>query len=250
MKIFVINLEHRQDRRDNVEKLLNGLDYSLVQAVNGENLDSHTVKRCRSYLQKSILKEGQLREGEIGCSLSHLKTYKQIIDNELPGALIFEDDIYFTKEISIENIKKDVCFLPKNKPFILTLGSNIHPKTSRAINIADRVIIGPTNNSAQAHAYYINNIAAKNLLAVFGEYPFMAIDMYRQLKYAVNIYGYKSPMCLQNSAEFTSDIQKDNSTRYDDLGRKFKLLKVYYQIRATIVKKIFLPIYIKYKISS
>ena len=40
-------------------------------------------------------KSGSYVPGAIGCALSHLKIYKHVVDNNIPYALILEDDVNY-----------------------------------------------------------------------------------------------------------------------------------------------------------
>ena len=39
-----------------------------------------------------------MTKGEIGCALSHLKIYQKTVDEDIPYALILEDDTLFDTE--------------------------------------------------------------------------------------------------------------------------------------------------------
>lgn len=251
MEIFVINLRDRKDRRDNIKRIFSkqGIsNYSFITAVNGKELDNSIISKCRSWLQRAIYREGFLGSSEIGCALSHLKIYKKIVDENLEGALIFEDDVFFEKKIDLESIIKDAIALGKDKPIVLRLGGEVRAKKYKEFSLNGRSFIFAKNDCLGAYAYYINNRAANNLLKLLGDYPFIGIDMYKQLMTAVIAYDYKEKVCSYDD-KITSDIENHRNDRYSELGIKFKIFKIYYQLRAVFVKRLFLPLYIKYKIS-
>ncbi len=251
MKIFVINLKNRDDRRKHIVELFNKhniSDYSFIEAVNGNNLDNNIINQCRSKLQKSIYREGEFGLNEIGCALSHLKIYKEILSKNLHGAFIFEDDICFIENVNIHNISEDVLEFNENNPFILRLGGIVNAIKYKEYSINNRIIFSAQNKFLDAHAYYINNKAAKNILICLGDYPFFGIDMYKQLKPAVKVYQYKKQICIQDKNGFISDIDGERSLRYSSVGINSELIKFYFKLRAVLVKKIFLPAYFRYKI--
>ena len=102
--IYYINLEQRIDRKINVEKQLNNIGFKSFQRFNAI----------------------QMKDGAIGCSMSHLKILENAIKNDLDHVLILEDDILFldpelfkqqfNKFVSL-GLKWDVIlFAGNNKP--------------------------------------------------------------------------------------------------------------------------------------
>jgi len=97
-KKYVINLKNRTDRYDEFkDRVSHHFNPNLIErfdAIDGKNLDISTIQE--EFLQKAKNK------GEIGCFLSHQQIWKLVIDdssiddNDL--IIVFEDDIFFTKE--------------------------------------------------------------------------------------------------------------------------------------------------------
>lgn len=84
-KTFCINLERRQDRRNEATEEFNriGIDFEFFTGVDGHLLD---VK-------------GKIKPGHIGCVLSHLNLFKHIRDNEEGEIfMITEDDVIFRED--------------------------------------------------------------------------------------------------------------------------------------------------------
>ena len=97
-KKYVINLKKRSDRyQEFKERVSPHFDPYLIErfdAIDGKNLDVSTISE--EFLKKSTNK------GEIGCFLSHQQIWKLVIDDSSIDdddlILVFEDDIFFTKE--------------------------------------------------------------------------------------------------------------------------------------------------------
>lgn len=99
--IFYINLEHRQDRKEHVEGQLKSIGLS------GERFNAIKMK-----------------DGRVGCTLSHIKCLELAIERNLDHIFICEDDITFTKpELLKQNLEKflnddeikwDVCIIGGN----------------------------------------------------------------------------------------------------------------------------------------
>ncbi|WP_281757236.1 glycosyltransferase family 25 protein [Succinatimonas hippei] len=102
MQIFVINLKEDIERRQSITKCLNelNLDFEIFNAVKGKDIDRHNdplvydKDEClvrHNFLSKTIMR-GKLSDGELGCALSHLGVYQEIVKRNLSGAIILEDD--------------------------------------------------------------------------------------------------------------------------------------------------------------
>jgi len=86
MPVFVISLARAADRRTGITGRLNtaGVNYELVDAVDGMTLDvdalgARVVNRA-------------LTRGQIACFLSHCNLWQRMMDEQIPAALILEDD--------------------------------------------------------------------------------------------------------------------------------------------------------------
>ena len=84
--IFVISLARATDRRTDIVQRLDaaGVDYEIVDAVDGLDLDLTTLK--------DRLSSKSMGRGVIGCFLSHYNLWQRMIDEQTPAAVILEDD--------------------------------------------------------------------------------------------------------------------------------------------------------------
>lgn len=91
MKAFVISLERSRDRRRHMANQLSrvGLDYQIVEGVDGDLLDSGQIGRASS----SWLGPNEFAPRILGCALSHAKARAAIVGAGLRSALILEDDV-------------------------------------------------------------------------------------------------------------------------------------------------------------
>lgn len=92
MKLFVINLDRQPERLRRMESLFDGLGlrFSRVDAVDGQKLPVEEIRR----LQSADAGSRELRAGETACFLSHRQCWQRIVDENLPCAAIFEDDLH------------------------------------------------------------------------------------------------------------------------------------------------------------
>ena len=94
VRIFVLSLQRRQDRRRHMQNLLAslGLEAEFIDAVDGNAL---TPAQASLYdRDRALAVYGtDMNPAEIGCHLSHLAAYRRIIAENLDAALVLEDDI-------------------------------------------------------------------------------------------------------------------------------------------------------------
>ena len=104
MKKYVINLKHREDRLFNFRnKNFRSLEreYEVFPAVNGKDISWHNIKQEGLCTQRDWIdpfKNQKLNKGELGCFLSHVGVWQQILDSGEPG-IVFEDDAEINHEL-------------------------------------------------------------------------------------------------------------------------------------------------------
>jgi glycosyl transferase, family 25 len=91
MRAYVINLARSVDRRMHITTELRktDLDYEIMTAVDGRDLDLHDS----AVIDSSMINRNALPAGTAGCALSHLRAYQKIVEDGLNEALILEDDV-------------------------------------------------------------------------------------------------------------------------------------------------------------
>lgn len=87
-KIYCINLDKRKDRWDLAEPhfIENNLNVERVSGIDGSTLNLEFPP--------------EIKEGAVGCSLSHLFTIKLAKQNKLENFLLLEDDVVFDQNIN------------------------------------------------------------------------------------------------------------------------------------------------------
>ena len=155
---YVIHLaravERRQDFMTNISNA-GFTDISIFDAIDGTNLDR--VIECKQILGNNAIFDWEICAGQIGCLLSHLMIWKHIIDNNIPLATVFEDDVHFHpqwKELSEEYWNET----PKDFD-ILFIGNSLE---SCVLNTPSNKI--NTESTYCTHAYIITNNGAKHML--------------------------------------------------------------------------------------
>lgn len=112
-KIYLINLKRRPDRLHNFLKYYKNSDFKnepviKFDAIDGSKLDVDSVSL--SELAKGELqqlettgfrtKHYQLTKGAIGCYLSHVKIWENILKHKYDNVLIFEDDAKIPEDLN------------------------------------------------------------------------------------------------------------------------------------------------------
>ena len=91
MKLFVINLDRQEGRMRRMAAMFEGMDlqFTRVSAVDGRQLSEETIRQwC------GVASFGEVRPGATACFLSHRGCWQRIVDEGLPCAAIFEDDLH------------------------------------------------------------------------------------------------------------------------------------------------------------
>ncbi|MBN1439009.1 MAG: glycosyltransferase family 25 protein [Anaerolineales bacterium] len=101
LPIWVLNLKKDAQRLEFMTKQLRALrlPFTVVEAVDGASL---SPEDWRQYSKERALKfsKRELVPGEIGCALSHARMWERIVRENLPEALIFEDDVWIGKALA------------------------------------------------------------------------------------------------------------------------------------------------------
>lgn len=111
MRIFVISLKDKEDRRKQIASSLGkfNLSYEIVDAINGRELDREHDPRVfngdsfvirHNFLSKTTCL-GRLSDGELGCAMSHLMVYEKIVTENLEHAIILEDDMVLNANLEL-----------------------------------------------------------------------------------------------------------------------------------------------------
>jgi glycosyl transferase family 25 len=105
VRSYVINLARSPDRRTHIidELKKTGLDYEIIAAVDGRDLDlsdAAVVDSSLPFIDPSLpIVDIGLAAGTAGAALSHLSAYRKIIADGLDAALVLEDDVILPADL-------------------------------------------------------------------------------------------------------------------------------------------------------
>jgi glycosyl transferase family 25 len=159
MIIYAINMKESDERRRNIllQAKETGLNIEIIDAINGKNIQSSLLSilsRKDSYA---------ITTGEIGCSLSHLTAYNQLLSSKEELALIIEDDVSLPENIN-DVLNELEIKLNKKKPSVLLLSKVNHYSQKKIEILSNGSAVHRVFNAAFSHAYIINRPAANNML--------------------------------------------------------------------------------------
>ena len=201
MKTFVINLDKNINRMEHMDAQLKrlGIAYERVPAVYGAALTKVERKRDFSAFRSRCASGYKLRDGEIGCALSHCLTYRKMVEEEILFSLILEDDVKIV-DAATAVIKKVEEFITPSKPQVVLLSA--HAVKDRMSCGIERISEGMCTDG-----YVITLPAAELILKA--NYPVLTVaDKWRrwEKRYGIEMYRAWPTVVKQDNATFGTDI--------------------------------------------
>jgi glycosyl transferase family 25 len=176
--VYVINMDKDTDRLNKMTKECNKFNIKF-QRFSGVDANKLSVQEKNKYVTNFCQK--YCTNGMIGCGLSHIKIYEDVINNNYNNVLILEDDIYFADDFhtifndALNNLPTDYdilyigCFGLSSKEinydynYLFKLLSNKKKQNNTFKNIfCPEFPLG-------THAYIISNQGCKKLLEIINK---------------------------------------------------------------------------------
>ena len=223
--IFCINLKENEDRKEHIKKYFKGTKFINAINTKGEkwkNYKNHLTENAIIQLEESkktkTRKEHyELMPGAVGCFLSHLKTYKHILENPNLNSnifLILEDDAIPKLGFS-KKIRKKLNNLPKDLD-ILLLGCQVFDNDTKKIKVNEEEYLKLNGEKVyifQSHCYLISLKGIHKFLKemekqnnkFYQQHDLFLSDLARKDK--LNIYYLKKSIAVQSHSRFPTDIQ-------------------------------------------
>jgi glycosyl transferase family 25 len=211
---FYINLEHRTDRKEHVEKQLNyfGIKATRFNAIKMEN-------------------------GAVGCTMSHLKILQEAQKNNLEHVLIVEDDITFLDPELFKNQINNFFKLHDKWDVILLAGNNA-PPYEKIDETCVKVTRCQTTTGYLVNGHYINVLVSNiksgliQLINKPNETTHYAIDKFWFVLQRSSNWYLITPLTVIQREDY-SDIEK-KVTNYQHLMQdldKAELFKAIKEMR-------------------
>ena len=195
-KVYVINLKHRDDRLNKMDKMLNSIggkfsEYERFEAVNGKLITEEeknsllSLKSKRIYNNPTSFKDIRTL-GAIGCYKSHIGVWELALENGEKEIMVLEDDIKL--KLDVVKLKEYIITRPDDYDicYLDWYGLYGHSSSKEYNSYWDK------NNSDEISyfsAYMISEKGMKKLLK--GIYPIeLQIDCYADA-YAIENKDFK-----------------------------------------------------------
>jgi len=221
--IFVINLKKRKERwRKTMQRLsLCGFDPGTVrrvEAVDGKELFRNDPSRLKSVLADRAYAEiqhrtrsyhEQLTLGAVGCALSHISVWREVVKKQIPEALVFEDDIVPSRNFKVL-LSERWPEIPRDRDLVF-LGC-WHRKSPAAVN---KHVVRPVK-IFRTHAYVISRQGAAILMNEV--FPLkVQLDAYLSGMFPLlHVYAFRPRLVRQGFLKwFDTDVQVPIRRFYD-----------------------------------
>ena len=210
-EVYLMNLKRRPDRLERFMTYYNLSDmnkYNIMkfEAIDGSLLDVNTVPLSElARLEMKQLettgfryKHYQLTKGAIGCYLSHVKIWEDIVKHNYEHVLVFEDDARPPPHF-LKALKYNMKYIPQDWDIVL-LG-----KLCNECEEFEKYY--KVNRFMLTHAYLITRKAIEKIIKTDTLFPItQQIDAYMsELSSHLNIYAVKRDIVRQGNSR--TDIQ-------------------------------------------
>lgn len=203
MKTYLVHLPKNTDRLASMDRQLKkfGIEYETM-AVIAKDLSKKELHRRVNFVRSYIAHGRRLSIAEIGCSLSKQVIYRWMVEQNIPYALILEDDVIFTERFP-EAIGAVEKFLDPNKPQVFFFnGHGID-----ALRCQQELGIVRENYAMCTDAYLVTLETARRLDRINDPLIRVDDDWPKWLRRGVvEVYRYY-PVTARQSGLFASDLQ-------------------------------------------
>lgn len=213
--IFIINLETSTDRRAVMEQAMNTLNlpHEFIAAVDGRDFDPDALPAYNGR-RRRLCYGRDLTPGEIGCILSHRSIYEKMVAENIPCAVILEDDALFTPEFPA--VLRRLKTLETDWDMIRFLGREKCERKNRKIAplIGQHMLARVTTPFGGAYAYMLTQHTAKKLLQ-FTQKNWMPIDILHSYVWYTGLTVFSvtpSPACADNDIDSTIESARWDKT--------------------------------------
>jgi len=215
IKTYLINLEHRLDRREKALSQLENfpaLDVEVCKAVYGKALSDEEKTRLMEFSKDRVV----MSDGELGCALSHRKCYEMLLQTNAPYALILEDDIIIgdlfpeSLDLAVDTMRQ------QTSPYVVLFGPRA--LCSRVARFhSENVSLHKVYDATHTTAYIINRCGAQCMLDKGNPSPirYVADNWYHFIHKGLNVFSCV-PHTISFPDEFScSDLDIERRSMYE-----------------------------------
>ncbi|AWA98778.1 hypothetical protein VH1709_contig00033-0165 [Vibrio harveyi] len=238
INVYVVSLESDVNKRETISSLLESydIDFEFVEAVYGRDIEIDNLNEMKS---KFIEYGREIGPGEVGCFLSHIRTYEKIISQDNNWAIILEDDVFFDVRFknfidgfSDKELMEDNLYILGGQEGLVSEPMQVKSlfRNSMIGNAKFRKTINSSKYIYRTCCYLMNKKMAKKILELVDRKYYLIDDWYflSQTKTVNDIYLsdlVSHPLDLSNSliqqercngikSSLFSKIKSNSSLRY------------------------------------
>ena len=97
-KIFIVHYKKMVDRKSYLTKFFEDRGVDVEFLLGGQREDITPELLLKFYKYDSSVYSRNLNPGEIGCAIGHYQGIQKVVDQDLPYAIFFEDDVVFDED--------------------------------------------------------------------------------------------------------------------------------------------------------
>jgi|Laugrespbdmm15sd_2_1035082.scaffolds.fasta_scaffold03519_1 GR25 family glycosyltransferase involved in LPS biosynthesis len=243
MTNYIISLKEPIQKMEYLQS--QGINTTWIEGINGKEVDKNYVK---NHFVNFYSNFGP--SGSIGCSLSHLKTWKTFLESGKDYCIIFEDDVVLKKNFT-KRFKRALKYTP-NDYDILYLGNFGGTKNKNFFTIMFDFLqisseyrqinkyIAKPKVALGAHAYVLSKKGAEKLIRLLDKNIDNHIDYCIQnlvSKNLITTYTVTPRLAYQTSTDTTNSLNVSNSHPFiiTDILSNFYLDKM---VRASYISTV------------
>ena len=222
LKSFIIHVSSAVERRKAIEKELADKDFDLVFVLDGD-IASLTPSRLSTFFSSEMQKP----VASTSCAFKHILVYQEMLRDNIPLALVLEDDIRFYSNVKLlSNIRDEITNRALHKCIISLEDSRLKyiPKSMRTKG----TLLYKEKSGRMTGAYLIDYAAAKSILEYIEiEKVNRPIDWFHNqciTNNVIDMYWAQPPIAVQGSCSgsMTSLIGKGQTGIFKVLSFKFE----------------------------
>jgi len=165
MSCFVINLESALKRREEISSQLHalGISFEIFPAVDGRKMTESELQQHYD-AAKAAREREKMTRAEIGCALSHLGIYRKMVEQDIPHALILEDDADLSPDLKLVLDQLEHRYTAEQEIVVLLNHVPNYLKRSRTDLMEGRKLAKTYGLCWSSHGYFITRQAAQRML--------------------------------------------------------------------------------------
>lgn len=221
--VFVINMETSKERFDATYNRLmeNNVEATRFDATVGKSLSAQEVSHWYDAAANHKRYHRNLTLGEIGCYISHMRIWQKLVDENIPYAIVLEDDLHI--EPSFADVLANIATL-RDWDMIKLSDNRANPFFQYKL-LGDGFTLGnyrKVPNGAQGYAISLSG--AKKLLQRKPFYRPVDVDFQFHSEVSLSVLGVK-PYPISEDTNFDSSISQQNNGRHSNHATFFRNLK-------------------------